>query len=232
VHGAFADSSIWNGVVELLQAAGVSVRAVANPLRGVAADSAYVASAFGQIEGPVMAVGHAYGGAVISNAASIAGNVVGLVYVVAFAPEEGESLGEIEAGSRDSELSTALVPLRYPTGREDETAVEYAIDPDLFHEAFAGDLPPNQAAVMSITQRPAAGGAFTEPSGPVAWKTLPSWAVVATADKAAGTDVVRAMAGRAGAITVEVDASHLVMISQPQAVADLIITALGSVSPA
>src|SRR5690349_1939576 len=114
VHGAFADASSWNGVVEHLQARGVNVVAPANPLRGIAIDTAYIESYLEQIPGPVLVVGHSYGGAVITNAAN-GKNVVGLVYVAAFAPDEGEALGEIEAGSKDSVLNSALVPLRYPT---------------------------------------------------------------------------------------------------------------------
>src|SRR3954468_14143238 len=110
VHGAFADASSWSGVIERLQAKGVPVTAPANPLRGIAADSAYVASVLEQIDGPVVAVGHSYGGAVITNAATDAKNVVGLVYVAAFAPDEGETLGAVEAGSKDSVLNSALVP--------------------------------------------------------------------------------------------------------------------------
>src|SRR5216683_2987153 len=222
VHGAFADASSWTGVIERLQAGGVQVTAPANPLRGISIDSAYIASAFDQIGGPVLAVGHSYGGAVITNAATKARNVVGLVYVAAFAPDEGERLGEVESTSKDSILNTALVPLHYPTGRGEETAVEFAIHPAHLHEAFAADLP----AVMAATQRPAAELAFSEPSGVPAWKTLPSWAVVATGDKAAGSDVIRSMAKRAGATITEVDGSHVIMISQPQIVADVILGAL------
>src|SRR3981081_111249 len=116
VHGAFADASSWNGVIERLQAHGVQVTAPANPLRGLSSDSAYIASVFDQMPGPVLAVGHSYAGAVISNAATKASNVVGLVYVAPFAPDEGERLGDVESGSRDSVLSAALVPLRYQTG--------------------------------------------------------------------------------------------------------------------
>src|SRR3954464_4959823 len=129
VHGAFADGSSWNGVIERLQAEGVQVSAPANPLRGISIDSAYIASLIEQIPGPVLAVGHSYGGAVITNAATNANNVVGLVYVAAFAPDEGERLGEIESDSKDSVLNTALLPLQYPTGQGTETAVEFAIDP-------------------------------------------------------------------------------------------------------
>jgi len=230
VHGAFADGSSWNGVIERLQAKGVPVTAPPNPLRGIAADSAYTASAFEQIEGPVVAVGHSYGGAVISNAAAQAGNVVGLVFVAAFAPEDGETLGEAAASSKDAILGSVQVARHYP-GPAGEQAVEFTIDPAGFHGAFAADLAAEQTAVMAATQRPVAALAFSEPNGPPAWKHLPSWAVVATADKAAGTDLVRSMAERAGATITEVDASHVVMVSQPQAVTEVILEAVAAVAP-
>ena len=226
VHGAFADASSWTGVIERLQAGGVQVTAPANPLRGISIDSAYIASVFDQIPGPVPAVGHSYGGAVISNAASTARNVVGLVYIAAFAPDEGERLGDVESTSKDSVLSSALVPLKYPTGQGAQTALEFAINPAHFHDAFAADLPAEQAALMAATQRPVAEGAFSEPSGVPAWKSLPAWAVVATGDKAAGSDVTRSMAQRAGATITEVEGSHVIMISQPQAVTDVILSAV------
>ena len=229
VHGAFADASSWTGVIERLQKEGVQVTAPANPLRGIAIDSAYIASVFDQIPGPVIAVGHSYGGAVITNAATKARNVVGLVYVAAFAPDEGERLGEVESTSKDSVLSSALVPLHYPTGQGAETAVEFAINPAHFHNAFAADLPAEQAALMAATQRPVAEGAFSEPTGVPAWKTLPSWTVVATGDKAAGSDVIRSMARRAGATITEIEGSHVIMISQPQAVTDVILRAVAAV---
>jgi pimeloyl-ACP methyl ester carboxylesterase len=229
VHGAFADASSWNGVIERLQAAGIEATAPANPLRGISIDSAYIASYLEQIPGPVLAVGHSYGGAVISNAAADAANVVGLVFVAAFAPEEGETLGEVESGSKDSVLNTALVPLQYPSGRGADTAVEFAIDPAKFRDAFAADLPAAQTALMAATQRPAAELAFSEPSGPPAWKSRPAWAVVATGDKAAGTDVIRAEAERAGATITELEGSHVIMVSQPDAVANVIKTAAASV---
>jgi pimeloyl-ACP methyl ester carboxylesterase len=230
VHGAFADGSSWSGVIGHLQTAGVQVRAVANPLRGIAADSAYVASVFSQIPGPVLAVGHSYGGAIITNAAMNAGNVVGLVYVAAFAPDEGETLGGIAAGSTDSVLNAAIRPSNYPLGSGPETAVELSIDPASFHDAFAGDLPEKDAAILCAAQRPVAAGSFDETNGPAAWKKLPSWAVVATGDKAAGADVVRSMAQRAKADITEVEGSHVIMISQPQAVTDTIMKALQAVA--
>src|SRR5690242_32595 len=139
VHGAFADGSSWSGVIERLHRRGVTVVAPANPLRGITADSAYTASVFEQTPGPIVAVGHSYGGAVISNAATDAKNVVGLVFVAAFAPDEGELLGEVEAGSKDSVLNPALTPSQYPTA-DGGTATEFTIDPAKAREAFAGDL--------------------------------------------------------------------------------------------
>ena len=229
VHGAFADSSSWNGVVELLQAKGVKVTAAVNPLRGIAIDSDYVAGVFQQTPGPVLAVGHSYGGAVITNAAAQAENVVGLVFVAAFAPDEGETLGDIEAGSKDSVLNPALVMLNYPAVNAGKAGVEFAIDPAKIHDAFAADLPPEQTALMAVTQRPVADLAFSEPTQASAWKNLPSWAVVASGDKAAGADVIRAEAERAGAKITEVEGSHVIMISQPQTVTDVILEALASV---
>jgi len=232
VHGAFADGSSWNGVIPRLQQEGYTVVAPANPLRGVTADSAYLASLLGQIDGPVLLTGHSYGGAVISNAAASAPNVVGLVFVAAFAPDEGERLGEVTPSSKDSILNSALVQFSYPSGAAGETAVEFGINPALLREAFAADLPEEQTALMAATQRPIAAAAFSDASGPAAWKRLPSWAVVATGDKAAGADLVRSMAQRAGAEITEVEGSHVIMISQPQAVTDHILTAARAVADA
>jgi pimeloyl-ACP methyl ester carboxylesterase len=230
VHGAFADASGWGGVIERLTEAGLPVRAVVNPLRGISADSAYVASVIRQTPGPVLAVGHSYGGAVITNAGSMAGNVVGLVYVAAFAPDEGESLQEIEARSQDSILPAALRQTEYPVGPGDEVMGELSIDPALFHESFAADLPERQTAVMALSQRPVSVAAFGEKTGPPAWQNLPSWAVVATGDKAAGADVVLSMAKRAGAQITEVAASHVPMMSQPDVVAEVILSAARAVA--
>ncbi|SCF11975.1 alpha/beta fold hydrolase [Micromonospora purpureochromogenes] len=227
VHGAFADSSGWNGVVERLQAAGVTVKAVPNPLRGVSEDAAYVASALKQTPGPVLAVGHSYGGAVITNAASQVDNVVGLVYVAAFAPDEGETLLAIEGDSKDSVLTSALMEVKYPTAQGTET--EFLIDPVKFHDAFAADVSKKDAAVMAATQRPVSALAFAQPTGTPAWRNLPSWAAIPASDRAAGSDVLRSMAQRAGATITEIEGSHVVMVSQPQAVTDVIMQALNGV---
>jgi pimeloyl-ACP methyl ester carboxylesterase len=228
VHGAFADASSWNGVVERLQAKGLQVTAPANPLRGLTSDSAYIAEVLDEIDGPVLAVGHSYGGAVITNAAAQAKNVVGLVYVAAFAPDEGERLSEATAASKDAILNAALVPHHYPANGG-EAGTEFAIDPGQFRDAFAADLPEEDAAVMAAIQRPVAEAGFSDPAGPPAWKDRPSWAVVATGDKAAGTDVTRSMAKRAGASITELDGSHVIMVSQPEAVTDVILDAAAAV---
>jgi len=230
VHGAFADASSWNGVIGRLQQQGYTVIAPANPLRGLAADSAYTASLLNQIDGPVLLGGHSYGGAVITNAATSGPNVVGLVFVAAFATDDGENLNDVESGSKDSILGTALVQYQYPAGPDGETSVELAVNPALMREAFAADLPAETVALMAATQRLTAATAFSEASGPPAWKKLPSWTVVATRDKAAGADVIRSQAQRAGADITEVEGSHVIMISQPQAVTDVILTAARAVA--
>lgn len=227
VHGAFADSSGWNGVITELAAAGIETRSISNPLRGIERDTAYVAAALAQIPGPVIAVGHSYGGAIITNASARVRNVVGLVYVAAFAPDEGELLQDIESGSTDSVLNSVLVPTRYPM--EDGTEqTELSISVDGFHDSFAADLPAEQAQVMARTQRPVSALGFSERNGAPGWRTIPSWAVVATGDRAAGSDVVRRMAQRAGADIVEVDGSHVIMISQPHVVAETIRKAVSA----
>jgi pimeloyl-ACP methyl ester carboxylesterase len=227
VHGAFADGSSWSGVIERLNTRGITTIAVANPLRGVSADSAYLASVLGQTPGPIILVGHSYGGALISNAATGNENVVALVFVAAFAPDEGEVLGQIEAGSKDSVLNSALVPRQYPTA-DGGSATEFLIDPAKARDAFAGDVSDQQATLIAAVQRPVAELAFGEPSGPPAWKEKPSWAVVATGDKAAGTNVVRSMAERAGANITEVEGSHVIMISRPDVVTDVIMEAVST----
>jgi pimeloyl-ACP methyl ester carboxylesterase len=230
VHGAFADAGSWALVTERLIAAGVPVTAIVNPLRGVASDAAYVASFINQIDGTVLAVGHSYGGAIITNAVSRTTNVVGLVYVAAFAPDEGETVAGIIGRSKDSILTTAMLEYRYPTGKGDETATELIIDPTKFRDVFSADLPQRESDVYGLSQRPIAAGALGEQTTKVAWKVLPTWAVVGTADVAAGSDVVRSTAQRADATITEIDGSHVIMISQPDAVTDVILTARKAVN--
>ena len=226
VHGAFADASGWNGVIERLHARGFQVVAPPNPLRGIAIDSAYIASFLKQIPGPVLAVGHSYGGAVITNAATTADNVVGLVYVAGFAPQEGERLADIAADSKDSVLNPFLVARQYPSVRAGQNGQEFSINPANFQEAFAADLPISETRLMAVTQRPIADLAFSDPTGVPAWKTRPAWAVVATGDKTIGTDAVRMMAKRSGAKITEVEGSHVIMISKPDVVTDVILSAV------
>ena len=231
VHGAFADSSSWNGVIQRLQKEGHTVVAAPNPLRGIDADAAYITSFVEQIDGPVLLVGHSYGGAVISNVAPKARNVAGLVFVAAFAPDDGEWLGDVATRSKDSILGPALVPKKYPTGNGG-TATEFIVNPARVREVFAGDLPADQAAIVGASQRPISEFAFSDKSGPPVWKSVKSWAVVATGDKAIGTDLVRDMAKRTGAKITEVDASHVVMVSQPDVVTNVILEAAHAVEPA
>ena len=225
VHGAFADAAGWALVTERLIAASVPVRAIVNPLRGVASDAAYVASFISQIDGTVLAVGHSYGGAIITNAVPQTTNVAGLVYVAAFAPGDGETVAGIIGRSKDSVLSTAMLEYQYPTGNGDETATEFIIDPPKFREVFSADLPQRQSDVYALSQRPIAAGALGEETARAAWQDLPTWAAVGTADRAAGSDVVRSMAQRADATITEIEGSHVIMISQPGAVAEVILTA-------
>jgi len=230
VHGGFADASFWTPVIQKLQARGIPVLAPPNPLRGLAGDAEYIASFVRQVDGPVLLVGHSYGGAVISVAGAATPNAVGLVYVAAFILDEGESFGEVFAGFPDTPLLTAVRPGTYPIGNG-ETAVELSIAPELYQSAFAADLPSEVTEVLAVMQRPFAA-IFEDRAQAAAWKTLPSWAVVATADNAIHPDAERHMAQRAGAETNEVDASHSIALSQPEAVADLIQTAVDRTSAA
>ncbi|WP_158846580.1 alpha/beta fold hydrolase [Saccharothrix deserti] len=221
VHGAFADSSSWNGVVALLQDRGYEVVAVSNPLRGVDSDAAYVASVAKAVDGPVVLVGHSYGGVLISRAAQELPNVDALVYIAAFQPDTG-----------DSALGLAT---RFPGAKlgPDTTAVlvhdgepELRIKSEDFRDVFAGDLPADTTRVMAATQRPVTEKALTTGlSGEPAWRRLPSWALVATQDNAIPAQAQEFMAERAGSKTVRVDASHAVAVSNPDAVADLILEA-------
>jgi pimeloyl-ACP methyl ester carboxylesterase len=233
VHGAFADASSWAGVIPLLQAAGVAVLAPANPLRGISHDAAYIASLTRQIPGPVLLVAHSYGGAVITNAGTRANNVRGLVYVCAFIPDEGETLQDLAAQATDSKVLPALRPMQYPmdpTNADAASGTEFTIDPAQFHAVFCADLPAAQAAILAVSQRPLAEGSFGEKTQHPAWKTLPAWAVISPSDLIIGPSGERAMAERAGATITVRDASHVVMLSQPQAVADVILTAVAAVS--
>jgi pimeloyl-ACP methyl ester carboxylesterase len=228
VHGGFADASYWAPVIRELQASDLPVLAPANPLRGLASDAEYVARVVRQVDGPVLLVGHSYGGAVISVAGAAADNVVGLVYVAAFALDEGESFAEIFERFGATPLVEAVRPSDYPLPGGG-SAVELSIAPELYRSAFAADLPSDLTEVLAVSQRPFAA-IFDDRAAAAAWKSLPSWAIVATADNAIPPDAERHMAARAGAQTVELDASHSIALSQPMAVADVIRTAVGALS--
>ncbi|MEV4075503.1 alpha/beta fold hydrolase [Nonomuraea fuscirosea] len=230
VHGAFADASSWNKVVARLQGAGYPVIAPANPLRDLAGDSAYLSSVLTSIDGPVILVGHSYGGAVISNTATGHPNVKALVFIAAFAPEEAESALDLTGKFPGSQLPTSLITRQYtlPGGGAGTDAY---IDPAKFRAAFAADLPARDTALMAATQRPAALAALASPSGPPAWKTIPSWYLVAGADQAIPPAAQRFMANRAGAHTSETrEASHVVMISRPDTTTALITAAARTTS--
>ncbi|MEV0406174.1 alpha/beta hydrolase [Actinoallomurus sp. NPDC050550] len=229
VHGAFADAASWSGVIAELQEHGVPVVAPPNPLRGLASDAAYIASVAAQIDGPVVLVGHSYGGAIIT-VAGATDNVIGLVYVAAYVLDEGESLGELQGRFPASPLGDNLRQATYPVEGGDP-AVEVTIAAEAFPEVFAADVPAEVTKVLAVAQRPLAAGAFTETAAMAAWKTKPSWALVAAADQAINPEVERFGAKRAGATIVEVEgASHAVAVSRPTDVADLIREAVRATS--
>jgi pimeloyl-ACP methyl ester carboxylesterase len=229
VHGAFADGSMWAGVITELQAAGIDVMAVASPLRSLTSDAAYVAGAVAEIDGPVLLAGHDYGGAVITAAGSIAGNLTGLVYVAAFALDEGESALDIIGRFPGSQLLPALRPATFP-GADGDPAIELSIDREAYPQVFAADLPHQSAATAAAAQRPITAAAFEEKSPAAAWKTTPSWYIVATADQLIPPEGQQFMARRADAHTIAIPASHAIALTRPAAVAGHIAAAASSAS--
>ncbi|MFJ4685844.1 alpha/beta hydrolase [Streptomyces sp. NPDC091377] len=223
VHGAFADASGWNAVVERLQAQGYPVVAPPNPLRGVLSDSAYVASVLKSIKGPIVLAGHSYGGAVISQAAAGNPNVKALVYVAAFMPDVGENPAALSTKFTGSELGPAIRPVPYADGSGKGT--DLYIKNDKFHSVFAADLPRSQTRVMAVEQRPVAQAGFAQNATAAAWKTIPSWFVISKNDKAIAPDLERFEAKRAKSHAVEVDSSHVAMMSHPDIVTDLLFQA-------
>jgi pimeloyl-ACP methyl ester carboxylesterase len=226
VHGAFAESASWNGVITQLESSGYPVMAVANPLRGIAFDAAYTAEILKTIKGPIILVGHSYGGAIINSAAVGNPNVKALVFVAGFAPEKGEALGELNSRFPGSTLNDTLISVPLADGSND-----LYIQQDKYPQQFAADVPAEEAAQMAVTQRPIADGAFTEVSGEASWKTIPSWFIYGELDKNIPAAVHQFMAERAKArAIVEVKgASHVVGISHPTEVANLIVEAAKSV---
>jgi pimeloyl-ACP methyl ester carboxylesterase len=228
VHGAFADASGWAGVEHRLQHRGYTVLAPANPLRGVASDAAYVASVLASISGPIVLVGHSYGGEVITNAATGNPNVKALVYIAAFAPDQGETSGTLANMFPGTGLTQANLVFRpYPiTGGG--TGTDGYINPAVFRNVFCADVPRNTAMEMAASQRPAELATLGQPSGVPAWKTIPSWYLVANQDHAIPPAAERFMAHRMGAHTEQIDSSHVAMISHPKAVTELILDAAGN----
>ncbi|GIF47211.1 alpha/beta hydrolase [Asanoa ferruginea] len=215
VHGAFADASGWADVARGLQRDGYPVLAPANPLRGVSADAAYLASILATIDGPTVLVAHSYGGMVVTNAAGRNQDVKALVYVAAFAPDEGETLQGLQLKYPGSKLGQDALDLRpYPTA-DGAGSYDGYVKSAVFRDVFAGDLPKATTDVMAATQRPGDVHTLLEPSGPPAWRSIPTWYLVARNDNLIPPAAQRFMAHRAGARTTEVNASHVAMISQP-----------------
>jgi pimeloyl-ACP methyl ester carboxylesterase len=224
VHGAFAESAGWDRVIDPLVAEGHRVVTAANPLRGLASDAAAVSDLVRTIEGPVVLVAHSYGGAVISNVDEDAGEIVGLVYVNAFAPDAGENCFQLAAMFPGGMLGETTVR---PVPRSDGTTDLYVAE-EPFHEIFCADVPGPQAALMCVTQRPATQEALVEPSGehPL-WKSVPSWFLVGEEDHIVPADLQRYLAERARAqrTTVIEGASHAILVSRPDATVHPILEA-------
>ncbi|GJF26347.1 MULTISPECIES: alpha/beta hydrolase [Streptomyces] len=229
VHGAFADASSYADVIPRLIARGLDVVAPAVPNRSLIGDATYVASIIRQIPGPVVLVGHSYGGAVIT-VAGTEDNVKALVYLAGYALEKGESLGELQGRFPDSDLAAALVYTPFPLEGSTGTGTDVSVQPDKFPAIFAADVDSRLAEVLAVSQRPLAAQAFADAAPAAAWKSKPSWGLVASSDHTINPDVERYGYQRAGMTTVEVDSSHLVMLSHPERVVDLIEEAVQATS--
>lgn len=226
VHGAFAESSSWNDVTVRLLSRGYPVVAAANPLRSVKGDAAYLDGVVGSIKGPVVLVGHSYGGSVISNVDNSGHKIKALVYVAAFAPEAGETAAGLSARFPGSSLGSALAPpVALPNGGND-----LYIRQDRFHDQFAADIPSADAAAAAVAQRPITDKALNEPSGAPAWASIPSWSIYGNQDKNIPAAALAFMARRAQSKrAVAIDGgSHVVMMSHPDEVASLIVEAAQS----
>jgi pimeloyl-ACP methyl ester carboxylesterase len=229
VHGAFADASGWTAVVDNLQSKGYDVIAPSNPLRGLPTDVRYLRDFLATIHGPIVLVGHSYGGMVITNAATGNDDVKALVYIAAFAPDTGDSVAALSASAPGSLLGPATLTIRPYVKADGTPSAEGYINPADYRDVFAADLPRSTTTTLSVMQKPADLSILSDTSGEPAWKTIPSWYLVAKKDRAIPADAERAMAARAGSTTVEVNASHSVAASQPAAVTDLIVSAARSV---
>ncbi|GIF63763.1 alpha/beta hydrolase [Asanoa ishikariensis] len=232
VHGAWADAASWNGVASVLQGRGFTVYAPPNLLRGVTTDAPYIASFIAQrTSGPVVLVGHSYGGLVITNAALGGGDVKALVYVDAFIPDEGDTTFGMLANAGSAldvpDPTTVFDVAGYPGAPQGDA--DAFLKPDAVHTSFAQDLPEADRWLIAAGQRPLTLSANQIPSGPPAWKTLPSWTVVGTQDKIIPPVAQRRMAERAGSTVSEVDASHVSLISHPEAAVDAVVAAATAV---
>ena len=216
IHGAWAEGSCWSGVIERLQADGYHVTAPQFPLTALADDVARLRQVLNLQDGPTIVAGHSYGGHVITALGSDAPNVAGLVYIAAFGLDQGESLGGLLS---QGPVSPALAHLS-----TDSQGFGWLSEDD-FVRHFAGDVDPVKAKVMHAVQQPIAMSIFEEPMGDPAWKTLPSWYLVAADDEALPPDAERLFATRMGATTIEIPSSHVAMVSHPGEVAQLIETA-------
>ncbi|MER8462008.1 alpha/beta hydrolase [Mesorhizobium sp. M1396] len=223
VHGAFADTSSWNRVIEILEKDGYPVVAVANPLRGVRNDAKYVADILSGIGSPVVLVGHSYGGSVISEAANSDTNVKALVYVAAFAPEAGETAAGLSGKFPGSTLGPTLAPPVSLSGGGKDLYIQQ----DKFHDQFAADVSDAEAKLMAATQRPITEAALNEPQTAPAWKTIPTWFIYGDKDRNIPPQAFAFMAARAHSrqTVVVKSASHVVMVSNPEPVARLIESA-------
>lgn len=225
VHGAWADGSGWSKVVQRLQRDGYPVRVPPNPLRSLPGDSANIRNFLATIEGPIVLVGHSYGGAVISNAATGDPDVKGLVFVNAFAPEEGETIFPLAGAGSALAADPAMVFDFVPYDGAPQGDVDLYLKKDVFVTSFASGVPRREANVLYATQRPIAFSAGSQPSGPPAWKTIPSWYLLGTRDLIITATAQRTMAERAGSTIVEVKAGHLSLVSHPAVVTKLIVRA-------
>ena len=229
VHSAWEQASSWSPVAERLRARGYPVLAPDIPLRTLAGDGAVVADVLRHVAGPVVLVGHSYGGMVISNAAAGAANVTALVYVAGYAPEPGESTFALDARVPEPLIAASLLPVPSLAGG---LGLDLYVDPLLYRSVLAQDVPEPTTAAMAATQRPLTLAALTEPSRAAAWKTIPSWYMVAHDDRSLAPATERFMAARANATTVEIASSHAAQLSHPDAVTDLIVAATQPRPPA
>jgi pimeloyl-ACP methyl ester carboxylesterase len=231
VHGAWADATGFDREIRALQDRGFRAIGFANPLRGLPSDATYLADFLRSLTGPIVLVGHSYGGAVISNAATGNDQVKALVYFNGWMPDEGESIQQLLERFEGSLVGPAIRPVPF-TSQDGSEGADLYLDADAFHATFAADVDRATSDVMAATQRPWNGAAFGAPSGPPAWKTLPCWYLLGAEDKAIPPAAQRFMAERANATIEEVPASHASMVSQPEAATQLVLQAVEATAPA